>query len=96
MEDTPQCLLLLNEIETIDNKKISNAISFSRFCFDKKLPNWLFINIMKKAPETKTAAIERLGARVVFAPFGDWMQIFRWPLYSLPENRLRSIIRLAS
>jgi len=29
------------------------------------------------APETKTAAIERLGARVVFAPFDDWMQIFR-------------------
>jgi threonine dehydratase len=29
------------------------------------------------APETKTAAIERFGARVVFAPFDDWMQIFR-------------------
>jgi threonine dehydratase len=29
------------------------------------------------APETKTTAIERLGARVVFAPFEDWMQIFR-------------------
>ena len=34
------------------------------------------------APETKTAAIERLGARLVFAPFDDWMQIFRSRSYA--------------
>jgi threonine dehydratase len=33
--------------------------------------------VPKGAPETKIAAIERLGAHVVFAPFDDWMQIFR-------------------
>ena len=33
--------------------------------------------VPEAAPETKTAAIERLGARVVFAPFDDCVQIFR-------------------
>jgi threonine dehydratase len=33
--------------------------------------------VPKGAPETKIAAIERLGARVVFAPYEDWLQIFR-------------------
>jgi threonine dehydratase len=38
------------------------------------------------APETKIAAIERLGARVVFAPFDDWMQIFRSRSYEGMEG----------
>jgi len=29
------------------------------------------------APETKIAAIERLGARVISAPYEDWLHIFR-------------------
>ena len=33
--------------------------------------------VPKGAPETKIAAIERLGARVVSAPYDDWLQIFR-------------------
>ncbi len=38
------------------------------------------------APETKIAAIERLGTRVVFAPFDDWMQIFRSRSYEGMEG----------
>ncbi|MHC4456845.1 MAG: threonine ammonia-lyase [Planctomycetota bacterium] len=38
------------------------------------------------APETKIAAIERLGARVVFAPFDDWMEIFRSRRYEGMEG----------
>jgi threonine dehydratase len=38
------------------------------------------------APETKIAAIERLGARVVFAPFDDWIQIFRSRSYEGMEG----------
>ncbi len=33
--------------------------------------------VPEAAPETKIATIERLGARVVFAPFNDWIQIFQ-------------------
>jgi len=33
--------------------------------------------VPKGAPETKIAAIERLGARIVSAPYDDWLQIFR-------------------
>jgi len=33
--------------------------------------------VPKGAPETKIAAIERLGARVVSAPYDHWLQIFR-------------------
>jgi threonine dehydratase len=33
--------------------------------------------VPEAAPETKITAIERLGARIVFAPYEDWMQIFR-------------------
>ena len=38
------------------------------------------------APETKIAAIERLGARVVFAPFDDCVQIFRSRSYKGMEG----------
>ncbi len=38
------------------------------------------------APETKIAAIERLGARVVFAPFDDCLQIFRSRSYKGMEG----------
>jgi threonine dehydratase len=42
--------------------------------------------VPESAPETKIAAIERLGARVVFAPFDDWLQIFRLRSYEGMEG----------
>jgi threonine dehydratase len=38
------------------------------------------------APETKVAAIERLGARVVSASYDDWLQIFRSRRYGGMEG----------
>ena len=38
------------------------------------------------APETKIAAIERFGARVVSAPYDDWLQIFRSRSYEGMEG----------
>ena len=42
--------------------------------------------VPESAPETKITAIERLGARVVFAPFDDCMQIFRSRSYKGMEG----------
>jgi threonine dehydratase len=42
--------------------------------------------VPESAPETKIAAIERLGARFVFAPFDDWLQIFRSRSYEGMEG----------
>jgi threonine dehydratase len=42
--------------------------------------------VPESAPETKISAIERLGARVVFAPFDDCLQIFRSRSYKGMEG----------
>jgi threonine dehydratase len=42
--------------------------------------------VPESAPETKIAAIERLGARVVFAPFDDWLQIYQSRIYEGMEG----------
>jgi len=42
--------------------------------------------VPESAPETKITAIERLGARVVFAPFDDCLQIFRSRSYKGMEG----------
>ena len=42
--------------------------------------------VPESAPETKIAAIERLGARVVFAPFDECLQIFRSRSYKGMEG----------
>ncbi len=42
--------------------------------------------VPESAPETKIAAIKRLGARVVFAPFDDWLQIYQSRSYEGMEG----------
>ena len=42
--------------------------------------------VPKGAPETKIAAIERLGACIVSAPYDDWLQIFRSRSYEGMEG----------
>jgi threonine dehydratase len=42
--------------------------------------------VPESAPETKITAIERLGARVVFAPFDDWLQIYQSRSYAGMEG----------
>ncbi|MGD8882470.1 MAG: pyridoxal-phosphate dependent enzyme [Desulfobacterales bacterium] len=42
--------------------------------------------VPESAPKTKIAAIERLGARIVFAPYDDWMQIFQSRSYGGMEG----------
>ncbi len=42
--------------------------------------------VPESAPETKIAAIKRLGACVVFAPFDDWLQIYQSRSYEGMEG----------
>ncbi len=45
--------------------------------YARKLGVECTVVVPEAAPETKIAAIDRLGARIVLAPYEDWMQIFR-------------------